>query len=89
MGSIWNLIEEIFNMWDNIGIKNQKVKKIKATAWSSGHEGPGIKNFPEDMTITTWRELQGVNDETLISTILSHVKSSELSMEDMCNEFGK
>ena len=24
MGPIWDLIEEIFNMWDNIGIKNQK-----------------------------------------------------------------
>ena len=36
MGPIWDLIEQIFNMWDNIGIKNQKVKKIKATAWSSG-----------------------------------------------------
>ena len=28
MGPIWDLIEEIFNMWDNIGIKNQKVKNI-------------------------------------------------------------
>ena len=24
MGPIWDLIEEIFNMWDNIGIKNRK-----------------------------------------------------------------
>ena len=30
MGPIWYFIEDIFNMWDNIGIKNQKVKKIKA-----------------------------------------------------------
>ena len=33
--------------------------------------------------------LQGVNDETLISTILSSVKLGELSMEEMCNEFEK
>ena len=36
MGPIWNLIEEIFNMWDNAGIKNQKVNKIKGVSWSSG-----------------------------------------------------
>ena len=76
-------------MWDNTGITNQKVKKIKAAAWSSGQGGPNVKNFPEDMTITPWRELQGVKDETLISTILSHVKSGELSMDEMCNEFEK
>ena len=76
-------------MWDNIGIKNQKVKKIKVVAWSSGQGGPDVKNLPEDMTITPWRALQAVNDETLISTILSRVKSGELSMEEMCNEFEK
>ena len=41
------------------------------------------------MTITPWRALQGVKDETLISTILSHVKLGELSMDEMCNEFEK
>ena len=76
-------------MWDNIGIKNQKVKKIKSFEWSSGQGGPGVKNFPEDMTITPWRELQGVKDEKNISTNLSRVKSGELSMEEMCNEFEK
>ena len=39
-------------MWDNIGIKNQKVNKIKESAWSSGQGGLNVKNFPEDMTIT-------------------------------------
>ena len=87
MGPIWELIEEIFNTWDNIGIKNQKVNKIKVVAWSSGQGGPDIKNLSEDMTITPWRALQGVNDEKIISTILSHVNSGDLSMEEMCNEF--
>ena len=41
------------------------------------------------MTITPWRTMQGVKDETLIATILSRVKSGELSMEEMCNEFDK
>ena len=89
MGPIWDLIEYIFNSWDNIDIKNQKVKKIKAAARSSSQGGPDVKNFPKDMTITHWGALQGMKDETLISTILSRVKSGELSMEEMCNEFDK
>ena len=28
-GYVWKLIDEIFSMWENIGIKNQKVKKSK------------------------------------------------------------
>ena len=39
------------------------------------------------MTITPWRALQQVNNETRISTIFSYVKLGELSMEKMCNEF--
>ena len=45
--------------------------------------------WQEDMTITLWRTMQGVKDETLIATILSQVKAGELSMEKMCNEFDK
>ena len=41
------------------------------------------------MTITLWRTMQGVKDETLIATILSQVKSGELSMEEMCSELEK
>ena len=41
------------------------------------------------MTITPWRALQGVKDETLMSTILSRVNSGAFSMEEMCNEFEK
>ena len=51
------LIEEIFNMWNNIVIKNQKVKKIKAAAWSSGQGGLDVKNMPEDTNRTPWRAL--------------------------------
>ena len=28
-GDVWRLIDEIFSMWENIGIKNQKVKNSK------------------------------------------------------------
>ena len=41
------------------------------------------------MTITPWRIMQGVKDETLIATILSRVNSGELSMEEMCSELEK
>ena len=76
-------------MWENISIKNQKVKKSKVVPWTSGKSGPDIKNLPEDMTITPWRTMQGVKDETLIATILSWVKLGDLSMEEMCSEFDK
>ena len=45
MGPIWDSNEEIFNMWDNIGIKSQKVKKIKASAWSSSQGDLNVKNL--------------------------------------------
>ena len=89
VGKTWDLIDDIFSLWENIGIKNQKVKKGKVVPWSGGKTGPDVKNLPEDMTITPWRTMQGVKDETLIATILSRVKSGELSMEEMCNEFEK
>ena len=41
------------------------------------------------MTITPWKALEGVKDETLISTFFSCVTLGELSMEEMCNEFEK
>ena len=62
---------------------------IRVVPWSSGKAGPDIKNLPEDMTITPWRTMQGVKDETLIATILSRVNSGELSMEEMCSELDK
>jgi len=52
-----------------------------------GKIGPDVKSLPEDMTITPWRAIQVVKDETLITTILSRVKSGELSLEEMCDEF--
>jgi len=41
------------------------------------------------MTITPWITIQGVKYEKLIIAILSCVRSSELSMEEMCDEFKK
>ena len=89
VGKTWDLIEDIFILWENIGIKNQKVEKSKVVPWTGGKSGPNIKNFPEDITITPWRTMQGVKDETLIATILSKVNPGELSMEEMWNEFDK
>lgn len=86
-GEIWELINEIFIMWENIGIKNQKVKRYKPLTCSNSKLGPEMKQLPKDMTITPWRALQGVNDEKLVKAILSRVRSGELSLEEMSEEF--
>jgi len=79
-GEIWELINGIFNMWENIGIKNQKVKRSKPLICSNSKSGPEIKKLLEDMTITPWRALQGVKDEKLVKEILCHMRSRELSL---------
>ena len=48
-----------------------------------------MKQLPEDMTITPWRAMQGVKDEKIVKAILSHVRSRELSLEEMSEEFQK
>jgi hypothetical protein len=88
-GQVWDLIDEIFTLWENISIKNQRVKKAKPLICGTSKTGPDIKNIPDDMTITPWRSIQGVKDDKLIITILSHVRSRELSMEEICDEFKK
>ena len=86
---IWNLIDEIFSMWENIGIKNQKVKKPKPLICGGSKSGPNLKQLPEDMTITPWRALQEVKDEKIVKAILSRVRSGELSLEEIYEEFQK
>ena len=81
---IWDL-----HLWENIGIKNQRVNKAKPFICGTSKTGPDIKNLPDDMTITPWRSIQGVKDDKLIITILSCVRSGELSMEEMFDEFKK
>ena len=88
-GDIWNLIDDIFSMWEDIGIKNQKVRKSKPLICSNNKSAPELKQLPDDMTITPWRAMQGVKDEKIVKTILSRVKSGELSLEEMSEEFQK
>ena len=76
-------------MWENIGIKNQKVKRSKPLIFRNGKSGPEMKQLPEDMTTTPWRALQGVNDEKSVKAIVSCVRSGELSLEEMSEEFQK
>jgi len=84
-GEIWELINKIFRMWENIEIKNQKVKNCKPLICSSSKSGLKMKMLPEDITITPWRALQGVKDEKLLRTILSCVSLGELSLDEMCD----
>lgn len=48
-----------------------------------------MKNMPEDMTITPWRSMQGMKNERVGIAILSCVKSGELSLKEMFDEFQK
>jgi hypothetical protein len=88
-GQVWDLIDEIFTLWANISIKNQRVKKAKPLICDTSKTGPDIKTLLDDMTITRWRSIQGVKGDKLIITILSCVRSGEFSMEEMCDEFKK
>jgi len=88
-GEVWDLIDEIFDRWENISIKNQKVRKSKPIICTNSKGGPEMKQLPEDMTITPWRTMQGVKDDKLVKSVLARVKSGELSMEEMCAEFQK
>ena len=76
-------------MWENIDIKNKKVKKSKPLICSNSKLGLEMKQLPEDMTITPWRALQGVKYEQIVKPILSRVNSMELSLDEMCEEFQK
>lgn len=49
---VWDLIDEIFYRWENISIKNQKVRKSKPIICTNSKAGPKMKQLPEDMTIT-------------------------------------
>ena len=84
---IWGLIDETFERWENISIKNHKVKKSKPIICTNSKTGPEMKQLPKDMTITPWRTMQGVKDDKLVKLVLACVNSGELSMEEMCAEF--
>ena len=86
---VWKLIDEIFSMWEDIAFENQRVKKSKPLICSNNKSTPELKQLPDDMTITPWRAMQGVKDEKIVKTILSRVKSGELSLEEMSEEFQK
>lgn len=73
----------------NISIKIQKVKRSKPIICTNSKTCPEMKQPPEDMTITPWRTMQGVKDEKLVKSVLSRVKSGELSMDEMCAKFQK
>jgi hypothetical protein len=87
-GQVWDLIDEIFTLWENISIKNQRIKKAKPLICGTSKTSPDIKSLLDDMTITPWRSIR-LNDDKLIITILFCVRPGELSMEEMCDEFKK
>ena len=69
IGHTCDIIDEIFILWENVGIKNQKIKKNKNLVSNIGKTSPKMKNMPEDMTITPWKSMQGIKDERVVMSI--------------------
>ena len=88
-GEIWELIDDISNICENISIKKQKDKKSKPIICTNHKIGPEMKQLTDDMTITPWRTLQVVKDEKLVKSTLCHVTSGEFPLEEMCSKFQK
>ena len=44
-GQVWYLIDEIFTLWENISIKNQRVKKAKPLICGTSNTGLDIKKY--------------------------------------------
>ena len=49
---IWELIDELFDPWENISISNQKVKNCKPIICTNSKIDPDMKQLLEDMTFT-------------------------------------
>lgn len=47
-----SLIDMIFNMWENISVKNQNIKKYESLTCNHSKKGLGNKNLPQEMVIT-------------------------------------
>ena len=94
-GSVWELQDKIFTLWENKEVKGQKAKKGKVDPQVEvkGIKGKKIdytiEEAAEDMKLTPWRALQGIKDETLLVSVLSRVISKELSLDEMVVELSK
>eukprot|EP01018_Ginkgo_biloba_P016132 Gb_14868 [translate_table: standard] len=88
-GYVWDIIDSIFSMWDEFKVKGQKVKKMKKDLYScsSSKSIPTLLPLPDDMSPSPWRCLQGIKDEKILISILSRVKSTYLSLNEMAKEF--
>ena len=94
-GNIWGLQDQIFTMWENKEVKGQKVKKGKVDPQVKVKDSKGkkieftIEEAAGDMKRTPWKSLQGIKDETLLTSALSQVISRELSLDKMFLELSK
>eukprot|EP01018_Ginkgo_biloba_P028978 Gb_03516 [translate_table: standard] len=89
VGYVWDLIDSIFSMWDEFKVKGQKVKKMKKDLYScsSSKSIPTLLPLPDDMSPSPWRCLQGIKDEKILISVISRVKSTDLSLNEMAEEF--
>eukprot|EP01018_Ginkgo_biloba_P036654 Gb_17912 [translate_table: standard] len=59
-GYVWDIIDNIFSMWDEFNVKGQKIKKMKKDLYScsSSKSIPTLLPLPDDMSPSPWRCLQ-------------------------------
>mgnify|MGYP007014637481 FL=1 len=94
-GNVWDLQDMIFTMWENKEVKGQKIKKGKVDPHVDVKGSKGnkmdftIEEAEEEMKLTSWRALQGIKDETLLTSVLSRVIAKELSLDEMVLELSK
>eukprot|EP01018_Ginkgo_biloba_P038480 Gb_37443 [translate_table: standard] len=86
---VWDIIDNIFSMWDEFKVKGKKMKKMKKDLYScsSSKSIPTLLPLPDDMSPSPWRCLQGIKDEKILISILSRVKSTDISLNEMAEEF--
>ncbi|MCO5606960.1 hypothetical protein L7F22_061151 [Adiantum nelumboides] len=88
-GDLWEHQEEIFKLWEEGKVKGQRVKLPTSAQRSRGGSEETLKPIPEDMKITPWRSMQGIQEKHIILSILARVKGGALSLDEMSKEFEK
>ena len=75
-------------MWENKEVKGKKAKKgnIDPEVGVKGTKGKKHdytnEEAAEDMNLTPWRALQGIEDETLLVHVLSRIIVTELGLDE-------
>ena len=92
---VWELQDQIFTMWENKEVKDQRQRKGKVDSQLELKSTVAkkidliIDQAAEDMKLTPWRSMKDIKDEQLLVSVLSRVMAKELRPEEMVTEFNK